>query len=210
MSLGEVYYIDIVADAGSVWSIIVITEDGQLLADAHSGLCNVRNQVVWHAVRQLTDFCRWVCTDWVEVSQHDALDVGTAVDIVGNDLLVDFLGVTVWRGSLLVRSLLSNRKVLWLWLTVNGARRREDDTLDIIFWHQLKQVDERYYIVTIVHQRFLNALAYCLAGSEMDDTLDFRILLKHSLCCFLVTQVYFLESRTNTSDLLDTVENLNL
>ncbi len=107
-----------------------------------------------------------MCTDWVEVSQDDALDVGTAVDIVGDDLLVDFLGVAIRRSSLLMRSLLSNRQVLWLWLTINGAARREDDTLDIVFWHQLKQVDERHHIVAVIEQRFLNALTYSLAGSE--------------------------------------------
>ena len=132
------------------------------------------------------------------------------MDIVGNNLLVNFLGVTVWRSSLLVRSILSNRQVLRLWLTVNGAGRREDDTLYIILWHELKQVDERNQVVAVVEQRLLHALAHSLAGSEVDDTLDSRILLEHGLRCSLVTQVYLLESRANACDFLNTVEYLDL
>ena len=149
-------------------------------------------------------------TDWVEVSQHDALDVSATMDIVGNNLLVNFLGVTVWRSSLLVRSILSNRQVLRFWLTVNGAGRREDDTLYIILWHELKQVDERNQVVAVVEQRLLHALAHSLAGSKVDNTLDSWILLEHGLCCSLVTQVHLLESRANACDFLNTVEYLDL
>ena len=210
MSLGEVNYIDVVADAGSIRSIIIVTEDGELLADTHSSLSYVRNQVVWHTVWQLTDFCRWMSTDWVEVSQDDTLDVSTTMDIVCDDLLVHLLGIAIRRSSLLMRSLLSYRQVLWLRLTVNGAGRREDNTLYIIFWHQLKQVDERNQVVAVVQQRLLYTLTYSLAGSKVNDTLDGRILLEHSLCSCLVTKINLLESWTNTCNLLDTVKNLNL
>ena len=57
----------------------------------------------------------------VEVAQNDALDVGTAVDVVGNDLLVNLLGIAVRRCSLLMRAVLGNGEVLGLRLAVNGA-----------------------------------------------------------------------------------------
>ena len=210
MSLSQVNYIDIVADAGSIRSIIIVTEDGEFLANTHSSLSYVRNQVVWHTIWQLTNLCRWMSTDWVEVSQDDALDVSTAMDIVCDDLLVHLLGITIRRSSLLMRSLLSYRQVLWLRLTVNGAGRREDNTLYIIFWHQLKQIDERNQVVAVVQQRLLYTLTYSLAGSKVNDTLDSRILLENSLCSCLVTKINLLESWTNTRNLLDTIKNLNL
>ena len=104
MSLSQVDYINEVADAGSVRSIVVVAEDCKLLADAHSGLCYVRDEVVGYTVRQLADECRRVSTDWVEVAQNDTLDVGTAVDVVGNDLLVDLLGIAGQQQEILARN----------------------------------------------------------------------------------------------------------
>ena len=121
MSLCEVYYINVVADTSAIRSIVVVTEDSKLLAYADSCLCYERNEVVRHAVRQLADFCRRVSTNRVEVSKNDALDRGTAVDIVGNNLLVDFLCIAIRRCRLLVRSILCNGEVFWLRLTIYSA-----------------------------------------------------------------------------------------
>ena len=55
--LSKVYHIDIVTDACSVRSVIVVTEDGKFLADTHSGLGYERNEVVWNTVWQLTNEC---------------------------------------------------------------------------------------------------------------------------------------------------------
>ena len=46
---------------------------------------------------------------------------GTAVNIVGNNLLVDFLCVAIRRCCLLVRSILFNGEVFWLRLTIYSA-----------------------------------------------------------------------------------------
>ena len=151
-----------------------------------------------------------MCADRVEISQHDALDVSTAVDVVGDNLLVDFLGVSIRRGGLLMRSLFGNRKVFRLWLTINGAAGREDDSLDIVLRHQFQEVDERYDIVAVIEQWLLHALAYCLAGSEMDNTLDSWIFLEYSLCGSLVTQIHLFESWANTCNLLNAVQYFNL
>ena len=121
MSLCEVNHIDVVADTCSVRCVIVIAEDGQLLADAHSGLSDVGNKVVGHSVRQLADFGRGMSTNRIEIAQNDALDGSTAVDVVSNDLLVYLLSVAVRRCGLLMRTVLCNGEVLRLRLTVNGA-----------------------------------------------------------------------------------------
>ena len=128
------------------------------------------------------------------------------MDIVGNNLLVDFLGVAIRRSSLLVRSILGDRQVLWPGLSIYRAGRREDDALDMILRHKLKQIDERNHIVAIIEQWFLHTLSYCLAGSKVDDALYIGIFLEHSLCGSLVAQVYLLESRTHTCYLLNTVQ----
>ena len=47
---------------------------------------------------------------------------GRFINIVGDNLLVDFLGVAIRRSSLLVRSLFCYRQVLRLWLTIYCTR----------------------------------------------------------------------------------------
>ena len=121
MGLGQIHYIDIVADTGTVGSVIVVAEDGELLAYTDSGLSDKGDEVVGHTIGQLADESRWVGTDRIEVAQHDALDRSTTFDIVEDNLLVHLLGIAIRRGSLLVRSLLGNRQILRLGLTVYGA-----------------------------------------------------------------------------------------
>ncbi len=162
MGFGQVDDVDIVADAGAVGSVVVVAEYCQLLADSHCRLRDVRDEVVRHSVWQLTDECRGVCADRVEVAENDALDGGSAVDVVVYYLLVDFLCVAVRRCGLLMRGILGDGEVLGFRLAVDGARRREDDALDIVFRHELKEIDERDYIVAVVEQRLLDALAHGL------------------------------------------------
>ena len=109
-----------------------------------------------------------------------------------------------------MRSLFCYRQILRLRLPINGTRRREDDTLYLILWHKFQEIDERYDIVAIIQQWFLYALAYCLACSKVNDTLNIRIFLEYSLGSSLVAQVNLLKSRADTSNLFDTIEYFNL
>ena len=70
MGLGKIYYINVIADAGSVGSIIIIAKDTQALADARCGLGDERYKVIWDAVGQLPYMCRGVCTNWVEIPEN--------------------------------------------------------------------------------------------------------------------------------------------
>ena len=91
MGLSQIYDVDVVADATSVWRVIVVSEYAQSFTDADGCLSDERKQVVRDAVWQLTNLCAWVCSDWVEVSQEDALHVGVGIDHVGKDGLAHLL-----------------------------------------------------------------------------------------------------------------------
>ena len=142
MSLGQVHHIDIVADASTVGRRIVVAKDGELFTDSHGGLCHVGNEVGRNAIGQFTDECRRVSTDRIEIAQDDALDVGTAMNIVVNDLFVDFLGISVGRGSFLMRSVFCYRQIFRLGLTVDGTGRGEDDSFHVVLGHEFKQVHQ--------------------------------------------------------------------
>ena len=127
MRLGKVHDIDVVADAGAVGRVVVVAEDGQLLADAHCRLRDVGDEVVGHAVGQFADERRGMGTDRIEVSQDDALDGCAAMDEVVDDLLVDLLGVAIGRGGLLVGCVLGDGQVLGVGLSIDRAAAGEDD-----------------------------------------------------------------------------------
>ena len=132
------------------------------------------------------------------------------MDEVVDDLLVDLLGVAIGRGGLLVGCVLGDGQVLGVGLSIDRAAAGEDDALDAIGWHELQEVDERDNIVAVVEQGQLDALAHSLGGGEVDDARDGRILLEHGLRGSLVAQIYLLEGRAHTRDLLDAVEHLYL
>ena len=162
MSLGEVYNIDVVADARAVGSVVVVTEDLQLLAHADSCLRDKRNEVHGHTDGQLANLCAGMSADGVEVAQHDRLDGSTRVDVVGNNLLVDLLRVAIGRQGLLDGSLLGDGQVLLRGLSVDGARAGEDDAFHVVLRHEFQQVDERHDVVAIVKQRLLHTLTHGL------------------------------------------------
>ena len=85
MGLGKVYDIDVVADAGTVGGVVVVTEYAQFLADADCGLGEVRDEVLRNTVGELADFSRRVCPDGVEVTEDDALERRAGVDDIGDD-----------------------------------------------------------------------------------------------------------------------------
>ena len=148
--------------------------------------------------------------DGIEIAQHDALDRCTAVDVVGDDLLVDFLRVAVGRRGLLVGCLLGDGQIFGQRLPIDRATRREDEALHVVAGHEFQQIDERHHVVAIIEQGLLHALAHRLAGGEVDDARDGRIFLEHGFGGGKVAQVHLLECRTDARDLFDAVEHLHL
>ena len=135
MSLGEVDDVDVVADAGSVGGIVVITEDTELLADADSGLGEVRDEVLGNAIGHLSDDGGGMRADGVEITQEDGLDGRTAGHGVLDDFLVDLLGVAIGGLGLLDGRFLCGGELVGL--TIDGAGGGEDDAFDIVLRHQL-------------------------------------------------------------------------
>ena len=112
VSLGEVNHIYIITNTCSVGRVIVVAEDGKLLADAYRGLGDVRYEVIGHAIGELSDKSRRMCAYRVEIPEDDALNRSATVDVIVNDLLVNFLCVAIRRCRLLVRCRLGDRPVL--------------------------------------------------------------------------------------------------
>src|SRR5574344_82540 len=146
----------------------------------------------------------------IEVSQDDAFDRSTTVNIVLNDFLIDLFSVSVRTQCFLDRSLLCDRQILRSRLTVNGAAGREDDALDVMFGHQVKQIDETDNIIAVILQWLLNTFAYCLAGSKMNDTLYIRIFGEYCIECLIVAAVNLFECWAYACNLFDAIQYIGV
>ena len=210
MRFGQINHIDIVADTGAIGCIVVITEDGEFLADAHSRLCNERNQVVGHTIGQFANQGRGMRSDRIEISQDNALDGSSTLNVVVNNLFVNLLGIAIGRCGLLVRSIFRYRQVLRFRLPIHGAWRREDNAFYIVFRHEFQQVNQRHDVIAIVEQGLLHTFAYRLWCSKVYNALNVGVFLEHILCCLHIAQVNLLKIGANTCYLLNTVEYMNV
>ena len=121
MCLCKVDNINIVAYARAVRRIVVVAENRKLLTDAHSRLCDIGNQIVRHTIGQFAYQGRRMGTDRIEISQDNALQRSTAVDIIIDDLLVDFLRITIGRSGFLMWGFFGNGKISRQGLAINRA-----------------------------------------------------------------------------------------
>ena len=64
------------------------------------------------------------------------------------------------------------RGVLGVGLSVNGARRGEDDTFHAILRHEFQKVHQRVQIVAIIEQRLFNTFANGFRCGKVDDALN--------------------------------------
>ena len=210
MCLSEVEHVDKVADAGAVGRVVVIAEHGEAGTDADSRLREVGDKVSGNAIRHFADDARGVRADGVEVAKQDSGDRCAALHVVLHDFLVDLLCVAVGAFSLLDRGFFRNGQVFGIGLAVNGAGRREDDTLNVVLGHQFQEVNEAEKVVFVVHQGFLHAFAHCLGGGEVDNALNAGIFLENGFKTGEVAAVYFLEGGANARDFLNAVHDICL
>ena len=130
------------------------------------------------------------------------------MDIILNNFLINLLGVAIGRHSLLNRRILRHRQVLLWRLAIDRTTWREDDAFDVIFRHQLKQVNQAHQVITIVQQGLLHALTHSLWSCKMNDALNLRVLLEYTFQSIKITTVHLLEGRTDTCNLLNTIEDV--
>lgn len=92
-------------------------------------------------------------------------------------------------------------------MSVDRARGREDNALDIIFGHELEEVNQRDEVVTIVFERFFHRFAHGLRGGKMNNALDAGIFFEHAFERREITAIHLFESRTRAADFFDAVDD---
>ena len=206
VSLGQVVDVDVVADAGSVRSVVIVAEDGQLLAYAGRCLGQVWHEVLRHSVGEFADAGRRVCADGVEVAQQDAADGSAGGDDVLDYLLGDLLGGAIGGGGAFYgRGLVDGVAV---GLAVDGAGGGKDDSLDSVEGHEIEEVEQSVEVVAVVEDGLVDALADGLGGGEVDDALDIGVLVEEALELAQVGDVAVEEGRALADDAGDAVEDV--
>ena len=143
MSLCKVHYVDVVSYATSVRSVVIVSKDAQVVSDSGSRLGYERYQVLGHSSWEFAYECGRMGTYGVEVSQGADLKVRVCYYAVGKDLLSHLLALAVRGEASFKRSILSNRQMFLVRLTVNRAGRREDYVCLLAFFrHQSYEVQE--------------------------------------------------------------------
>ena len=111
MATREIFNMNIIADPGSVWSVIVVAKNNEFTPLATRHIEDQRHQIVWNTFRALANQSRIMCSDWIEISQQHRRATITHSAPVAQNFLNEQLGPAVgvcrssvgilpkWRGT---------------------------------------------------------------------------------------------------------------
>ena len=208
VGLCQIYHIDIITDARAIWCVIIITIHLKLLTDPRCRLGYKWQQVVGHAIRQLTNHCRWVSTNRIEIAQDSSMEQLICIRFITNNLLVDLLGIAIRRQCHLDWGSLIYRQMLGRWLSVNSARTGEHDIMHIVCFHLFQERNKRHQIVTIVHQWLFYRLTNRLTCCKMNHSLNISIAIHYVTHCRSIIAVNLLKSRLFANNRSNTIQHI--
>ena len=157
---------DVVAHAGTVGRRIVIAEDSEFLALAHSHLGDIGHQVVGDAVGVLTDASAGVRSHGVKVAQQDDVPFRVGFLDVHQHLLEHRLCPAVGIGTLTFRTVLGDGNLHGV--AVDSGAGGEDDVLAAILAHDIDQHQRAADVVLVILPRLLHTLAHSLESGKVN------------------------------------------
>lgn len=206
VTFGQIADMDVVADARSVPSRIIVAEDGEFLQPPDRNLCDIRHEVVGDAVGIFAHQTGFMCTDGVEVPEQENVPIRIGGRHGAHDVLEPELGLTVgadggkW-------SIFAERKVFGIRVSVDGCGGGKDEIVESVLPHFVEQDERSGDVVLVVFPRFGDGFTNSLVAGKMDD----------SVKCFgieegtddrAVADVADYEARAFAGNRLDPVERL--
>ena len=199
MSDCQIHYMDIVADACTVMSRIIVSKYAQTLQLAHCHLRNIGNQIVGDTLRILSDQAALMSSDWIEIAQQNHVPLRISHMEICENLLQHALGLAVRIGNLALRAVLCNRHEGRISIYSGGGA--EYNILDSMISHHIAQDQGACNVIMIVLQRLCHRLAYCLQSCEMNDRIDF-FCIKNFIEGLAVQNVRLIKFHRFSRDLL--------
>ena len=160
MAFCKVNDMNVVSDAGSVRSVVIVTKNTQLFQLADCNLCDVRHQIVRNTIGIFTDQTALVSTDRVEITQQNNVPFRICFLDICQNLFQHGFCPTVGVCALSLRAFLGDRDHRRI--AVHGCRRGKDDILHIVLAHYINQCQSACNIVFIVFPGLLYGFTDCL------------------------------------------------
>ena len=154
MGISQVERMDIIADIGSVWSIVIVSKNGNLLTFALSHLeHNGQEMGFWSMV--LTNRAVGLGTRHIEITQSYKLD---AIGLVcpAHNGLHHKLALTI-RIDRLLRSRFQNRN--FLRNAISRRSRRKDNVFNAAFLHDLQKRNHAGCVIVKILERINHRLS---------------------------------------------------
>ena len=140
MGICQINHMDVISDATSIWGIVIVTENCQLLSNACGSLGEERNQVLRSTHRQFPNFCTWVCSYWIEVTQRYYANAWLALHIIHQNIFPNLFGIAVGTFGIFARGSFGHWQDIGLAVDCTGGR--EYDILNPLFLHEFKQDEQ--------------------------------------------------------------------
>ena len=190
MTYCQVYYMDVITYAGSIRSIIVITEYSQAFQFADGNLCNIRKQVVRDSFRIFTDHAALMCSDWVEVTKQDNIPFRICSVQVCQDLFQHPFGPSIRVGTGSFRAFFCDRNKCRI--SVNGCGRTEDNIFYTVISHGIAEIQGTCDIIFIVFDRFYYRFSNGFQTCKMNHCIYF-FFVEDVIHCLFITDVCIVE-----------------
>ena len=137
--------------------------------------------------------------NWVKVAQQRNLQVLIRNTDILHDLFDKELRGAVWIRGAACRHILLKRNLVVH--PVDGRRRTEYDLLDLIFAHEIEQVQCSRDIVVVIFQRLLDRFAHRFKSCKMDHCVDL-VLFENLFKVVVIEHITFIAGEGLPCDLL--------
>ena len=207
VTLGQVYHMDIVPDAGAVVGVIVIAEYAQSFPSAHGHLGDIGHQIVGNALGILTDEAAVMGADGIKVPQQHHGPRLIRKGNVPKDLLTHILGPAVGIRAIAGTGGLPQGH--FIVPGIDGSRGGEDNPFYIMRCHHPAQGQCGAKIVGIVFFGDGYGLAHRLHTGKMDNAVN-GVLVKDLGQGFFVAHIQLIEQGPLAGDGLHPVQHLRV
>ena len=201
----KVHDVDIVADAGAVRRVVIVSEDTEAYQLAHCNLGDIGQQVVRDPLRVLADPSGRMGADGVEIPEQHDVPLRIRRVQVREDLFQHGLGAAVGIRDFSLRAVLGDRDKGRV--PVDRGAGGEHDALHAVAPHAVAEDQGPGDIVVIVFQRLVDRLTHCLQAGEMNDRVDL-FLFKDRVQLLPVQNADLIEPDLLSRDLRDPVQGL--
>ena len=205
MTFGKIYYMDIISHAGSIRSVIVITEYAKLFQLANSNLCDVWHKVVRDTIWVLADGSALVGTDRIKITKQHYVPLRICFLDVCKNLLQHGFGPAIWIGTLSFRTFFCDRDLCRI--SIYSCRGRENNILNTMFSHYIYKSQGSCNIILIIFPRLYNGLSNSLQSGKMNTGVNV-FFVKNLVKGFPVQDICFIKFNRLACDLGNSVKGL--